>query len=326
MNTGRPPFMMKSQIKLLGVRDSNTFPTRRDAVEWSARRETEIREAARKPPGQLHTLREALQRYSKENAPKKRGEHWEQVRLAAFENYLLPLDTAIGSVNPRDIALFRDERAKVIKPASVRRELTILSAVFETARRDWGWIEHNPCRDISKPKLPRHRERVIHWWEIRLMLRAMNYVKGRPVTTKTQALAVCWLVALRTGMRSGELCALTWDRVAEKFCHLPITKNDLPRDVPLSRRARILIEQMRGWSDTTVFGLNPASRDTLFRKYRDRCGLEGFTFHDSRHTAATMLSRKLGVLDLCKMFGWTDTKQALTYYNPHASTIASLLE
>jgi hypothetical protein len=30
------------------------------------------------------------------------------------------------------------------------------------------------------------------------------------------------------------------------------------------------------------------------------------------------------LLDMCKMFGWSDTSRALTYYNPSAADIARL--
>jgi len=82
---------------------------------------------------------------------------------------------------------------------------------------------------------------------------------------------------------------------------------------------------MRGFDEVLVFGLKTASLDALFRNYRQRAGLEGFTFHDTRHTAATMLCKKVDVLTLCKIFGWSNTRQALTYYNPKAASIAALL-
>jgi integrase len=55
--------------------------------------------------------------------------------------------------------------------------------------------------------------------------------------------------------------------------------------------------------------------------------LSGFTFHDSRHTAATWMvnSGKVDVLSLCKIFGWTNTTMALTYFNPKAVDIAKQL-
>ena len=86
-----------------------------------------------------------------------------------------------------------------------------------------------------------------------------------------------------------------------------------------------LLNKMRDYDPVLIFGLTPSTLDANFRKYRERAGLEGFTFHDSRHTAATMLSRKLDVMDLCRMFGWTNTSMALKYYNPTASSIADIL-
>jgi integrase len=82
---------------------------------------------------------------------------------------------------------------------------------------------------------------------------------------------------------------------------------------------------MRGFHDVLVFGVEAASLDTLFRRHRAKAELDGFTFHDTRHTAATRMAQVLHVLDLCKAFGWTDTKRALTYYNPTGSDIAARL-
>lgn len=315
----------RAQIKLLGVRDSKTFPSRREAVEWAARRETDIRDHASKPAGEIHTLREALRKYADEVSPQKRGERWEQIRLAAFESYRLPLDLPIGRVTPMHIAEFRDSRAATLSPSSVLRELTLLSAVFQVAKLEWRWVESNPVRDIRKPAPSRHRERVIHPHEIRLLLREMGYRHQGRIASTGEAVAVCMLVALRTGMRAGELCGLTWANVSDREVHLPITKNGRPRDVPLSTKAQRLIKRMEGWDNQLVFGLKTASLDALFRKYRARAGLDGFVWHDTRHTAATMLSKKVDVLTLCKIFGWSETRQALTYYNPSASSIADML-
>lgn len=322
----------RAQLYVKGTRDSQVFPTKREAVEWAARRESEIRDSTTKPLGEQHTLRDALRKYAEEVSPTKRGARWEEVRLAAFEGYKLPLDTPIGRVTAQHIADFRDARAASkgrgdakLGAASVLREITLLSSVFQTAKLEWGWVDNNPCRDIRKPAQVKHRERVLQWWEIRRLLRSMGYPRTGKITSTGQAVAMCMLLAIRTGMRAGELCGLTWDKVYADHCHLPLTKNGLSRDVPLSTMARKILARMKGWDDEYVFGLKTASLDALFRKYRSRAGLEGFTFHDTRHTAATMLAKKVDVLDLCKICGWTDPKMAMKYYNPHASSIAALL-
>jgi len=38
-----------------------------------------------------------------------------------------------------------------VSAATVRRELTLLGAVFEEARREWHWVSMNPVRDVRKP-------------------------------------------------------------------------------------------------------------------------------------------------------------------------------
>ena len=307
-------------------RESQLFPTRREAIAWAHQRETEIREQATQDPRLQYTLLMALRKYAEEVSPLKKGERWERVRLSAFENYQLPLNLPLIEVNAQHIVEFRDSRGKTIAPASIRRELALLSSVFEQARLEWGWTDHNPCRDIRKPQNSKHRERVLQWREIKRLLREMGYKAGKRPNSFSQATAVCMLVALRTGMRAGELTSMKWNQVRERHVYLPDTKSGRPRDVPLSTKAAALIESMRGWDEDFVFGVKAATLDALFRKYRKRAGLEGFVWHDTRHTAATMLSKKVNVLDLCKIFGWTDPKMAMVYYNPHAASLADLLD
>ena len=37
------------------------------------------------------------------------------------------------------------------------------------------------------------------------------------------------------------------------------------------------------------------------------------------------MANKIGVMDLCKMFGWTDPKMAMVYLSPSADDIAARL-
>ena len=317
----------RAQVFVRGVRDSGTFRTKREAEAWAARRDAELRADAGKTPGERHTLADALTRYRDEVSPTKRGRRWEEIRLNAYlRDQALPLGSPMGSITPQHIADWRDARLRAVSSGSVLRELGLLSAVFEMARLEWRWVASNPTRDIRKPKVPDHRDVVITRQQIKLMLRTMGHRPGTsPVRSVAQAVAVCFLVALRTGMRAGELCGLTWDRVRDDYVVLPVTKT-VPRQVPQTSKARRLIDRMRDYDPALVFGLKPSTLDANFRKYRDRAGLSGFTFHDSRHTAATWLARRIDVLDLCRMFGWSKTSQALTYYNASASSIAALLD
>ncbi|WP_150428836.1 tyrosine-type recombinase/integrase [Dechloromonas sp. CZR5] len=325
----------RAQVYVLGVRDSKSFRTAREANAWAAARETEIRADEKKAPGERHTLRDALARYSEEVSPKKRGCLKEQIRLKAFlAEPSLPVDLPIGEITPSHLAAWRDARLRVVQAGSVLRDFGLMSSVFEEARREWKWILVNPLSDVRRPRAPDHREIVIARWQVKAMLRELGYSKRTPVRSVAQAVAVCFLVALRTGMRAGELCGLTWDRVFDGYCRTPHksgrTEESL-RDVPLTAKALASIELMRGYDPKLVFGLKTASLDAMFRKFRNRAGLSGFTFHDSRHTAATWIAGRMksnnlpaqqALLDLCKIFGWTKLDQALTYFNPDPRDIA----
>lgn len=313
------------QIEVRGVRDSYTGPTRRDAVEWAARRSTEIRAMATGKAATVKTLLDALRRYAEEVSPTKRGESKEIIRLLAFERQGLPLTRTLDKLTTADLVAWRESRLAVNARGSVLRDMTLLGSVLEVARREWQWIDSNPMRDVKRPANPDHRQRVISGPEIRKILRSLGY--GWPVRTVSQSVAACFLLALCTGMRAGELCGLRWRDVRADYVTLPMTKNGTARDVPLSMVARRIIEAMRGWDDEAVFGLKAQTLDAMFRKYRDRAGLDGFTFHDSRHSAATRLarSRKVDVLELCRIFGWKNPKMAMVYFNPTASQIAARL-
>lgn len=311
----------RAQIYVAGVRESKSFRTKREATAWAASREVELRAEAKKPLGKKHTLLDALRKYGEEVSAKKKGERWESVRLVAFEK-TLPVATLIADVTPYLLAQWRDQRLKAVAAGSVIREFSLLSHVFETARREWGWIESNPASDVRRPPAPPHRDTVITRPQIKLMLRTMGYHRGA-VRSVSHACACAFLIALRTGVRAGEICSLPWSKVYADY--MTVDGKTGIRDVSLTARSARVIDQLRGWDSDFVIGVKPATLDALFRKYRAKAGLAGFTFHDSRHTSATWLAHRLNVLDLCKMFGWTNPKMAMIYYNPTASDITKRL-
>lgn len=325
----------RALVALRGVRESKVFRTLREANAWAAARETEIRADAAKSPAEKHTLCDALRKYAEEISPTKRGYRWEKIRLQAIErDEVLPVNRPLSELTPSVMGEWRDVRLRQVSASTVLRELGLLSAVLEEARREWRWISSNPANDVRRPRAPDHREVVITRHQIRRMLEVMGYSPRLPVRSVSQACASAFLAALRTGMRAGELCGLTWGRVFEGYCQTPHktgrTKESL-RDVPLTPKAQAQIEKMRGFDPELVFGIKASSLDAMFRKYRERAGLSGFTFHDSRHTAATWMAARLksnglpaqqALLDLCKIFGWTKLDQALTYYNPDPRDIA----
>jgi integrase len=318
----------RAEIAKNGARLSGTFESKAEAVAWAREKEAELgRGGMIAPSANKKTFADALRRYQQEVSPTKRGARWEILRLAVIVK-LEWTSERIGRVTPDHVAKWRDGRLETVKPSTVNRELNLISAVFEHARREWKWIVINPVRDVRRPTNPRPRDRRITQAEENTMLRYLGYERDRVPITVQQHLAAAFLLALETGMRQGEILGLTWDRVfiKQRFVRLEVTKNGDVRNVPLSSDAVRLLElQPRLLGETRCFQIESASADALWRKARNKAKIKNLRFHDSRHEAITRLAKKLDVLDLARMIGHRDPKSLMIYYNATASELASRL-
>jgi integrase len=310
----------RHRIMVRGQRVSGTFSTKAAALAWEAEQRVQIKEG--KAVSTSKTLRDAFERYELEVSKKKRSYANEAKRLAWFGTTELA-DKKISDVKPADIAAWRDGRLERVKGSTVNRDMNLLSHVFTVARREWGWIKDSPTKDVERPKDPPHRDRRISESEIETICLQLGWDPKKPSapTTKQHRIAIAFLFAIETAMRAGELCALRKGDVQGRVARLHITKNGRPRDVPLSGYA---VELWKLVPDG--FDLSPAILDALFRKAKKAAGVEGLTFHDTRHEAITRLARKLDVLDLARMVGHTNINQLRTYYNATAEDIAGRLD
>jgi integrase len=315
----------RAEVCINSHRESRVFRTKREATTWAAIREGELLDDSNKRLCDLFTLRQLLEQYRDEVSPTKRGERWEFVRINAMLKGSLPIAKTLSHCTTEALGKWRDARMQQVSAGAVLRDIGLLSAIFEYARRELKWVDVNPIKDLRKPRQPDHRDIIISKAQIKALLKTLGYKPHQPIRTVQQSAAACFLLALRTGMRAGELTGLEWNRVFDNYCRLPVTKTT-PRDVPLSKKALRIIARMRGFDDDLVFGLKSQTLDALFRRARDRAGLSGFVFHDSRHTAATNIAKKVDVLTLCKIFGWSDPKMAMIYYNPKAADLARMLD
>lgn len=311
-----PSGLWRAQVARNGVRVSATRETKAAAQSWATSVEAEIISEKRGETPKK-TVQQALERYGKEISPSKKGYRAELLRLAAFSREPWA-DQWLTQLSASDLSTWRDRRMRIVTPGSVQRDFNLLRAVFTVARKEWGWLTTSPLDGVANPGQNKARKRRVHWREVKAICRAL----GRGGETKSAEVALAFLVALRTGMRAGEILALTPESVdlRARVAHLKNTKNGDDRDVPMTRAAARLFE---GWSGWTV---GSASLDALFRKARDRCGIKDLHFHDSRAEALTRLARKVDVLTLAKISGHRDINLLSTvYYRESASQIASRL-
>ncbi|HTI17694.1 MAG TPA: site-specific integrase [Trinickia sp.] len=316
------------EIAKKGVRLSATFETKAEGVAWATEKEAELgRAAPAAVASNTKTLVEAIIRYGEEVSPTKKGERWERLRLAVFRD-IEWAGERISRIAPDQIAQWRDKRLKLVKPSTVNRELNLMSALFEHARREWKWLAVNPVRDVKRPTNPRPRDRRISVNEENTMLEHLGYERGQVPVTLQQHLAAAFLLALETGMRQGEILGLTWERVflKQRYVRLEDTKNGEGRNIPLSSAAVRLLElQPTSERDGRCFPVASASADASWRKARKKAKIADLKFHDSRHEAITRLAQKLDVLDLARMIGHRDPRSLMIYYNATATELASRL-
>lgn len=303
-----------------GIRESGMFDTSREAKAWASERETYLRKHGQDARSGL-VVRDMLDRYGREVSPAKRGARWEILRLSAMS--LLPIaSVSLGDVSERHVAEWRDTRMTEVQAGTVRREMVLLSHVFEIARKEWKLIAANPCKDVRRPKAPEARDRRISEDEIQRLCWALGWDYGQPVTQARHRVAVAFLFAIETAMRAGEICGIRPEHIKGRTVILPMTKNGKSRTVPLSTKATELL----GLLPAGHFDLAPAVLDTLFRRGRDTAKIEGLTFHDTRHEAITRLASIFNPLELARVVGHSNVNQLLTYYNATADDLAMRLK
>lgn len=293
---------------------SKTFDTLRDAKKWAQETEVELKNEKQQIFDHV-ILRDAMEEYRDTISIKKRGADREISRI----NYILKhmrCDIPLINVDKEFLVNWREWRLENVSTGTARRDFVLLAGFFTWCVETKLWLKRNPVRDVQMPKDSNHRERVISQDEIDKLCEYLSV-----------DLKDIFLLAIETGMRQAEICGMTWDRVylEKRYVKLLITKNGRPREVPLSQKAVEILSSRQKKKSGSVFNLSPLAASTEFMKARISAELYGFTFHDSRHTAATRIALKLPILDLCKMFGWSNPKRAMAYYNPTASEIASRL-
>lgn len=320
----------RAQVYVKGQRASETFDTKREAENWALRKSIEFKDQAAGRTGEKKTLLDAMRKFGEEVSPTHKGARWEQIRLAMFEgDKALPLTIALAKITPQMLTAWKVKRLAEVSPASVRREMNLLGSVFSWARRDWAWIQKSPMEDVRKPPSPKHRERVISWQETKAVLRALKHRSGHRPQSLKNVVAMAFLLALRTGMRAGELVGMEWANVRGSWVELSDTKNGTARQVPLSSKAQRLVQLCRG--QEKPLPITAGTLDALFRQARDKTGFD-FRFHDARHTAATRIGRTVGQAgrlsfpEFCVMMGWRDPKHALIYVNPTGAELAKKLD
>jgi len=180
------------------------------------------------------TLKEAINRYLEEVTPSKKQSTQIAEQRRAKQVVARLGKFFLAAITPDMVAKYRDQRLEEGKSAStVRLELALLSHLFTIAIKEWrlGLI-YNPVTNIRKPSEQGGRNRRLSRTEEERLLKVCEQFRNPMLK---------WIVglALKTGMRAGELLTLTREQVdlSRRVVRLNNTKNGSERTIPLSKEA-----------------------------------------------------------------------------------------
>lgn len=315
----------QAQVQHLGKRTSKVFKTKGEASHWANNTQKQVKVDVALGIDHSKTFIGLLDRYAEEVSVLKLGGRTEAIRLNAIAKNDIFAKLKVTQVTPDVVSKFRDSRLKDVSPATVLRELKLISSVFSKAIREWGIVKENPIKMIDKPRNPPPRDKLISEAEIEAFLGAIPYDPQKSATSLSERVAVAFLFAIESAMRCGEICSLTNKSINDNVARLMMTKNGERRNVPLSKEAIRLLGLLPK-TDGPLFGLKPSQVDTTFRKIKS--GIKGadYTFHDSRHLAITRLSKKVDPMSLARLAGHKNLSMTLRYFNASAEDIAKLLD
>ena len=123
-----------------------TFTSKADALSWANKTEYLIEtEVCTVTPPNL-SLSGSAARYINEHICRHKGAESAGYRLRNIIS-VLGANKSLSDVSSTDIASYRNQRLEQVSTGSVRRELIILSGLFQTAINEWGYDNiNNPVR------------------------------------------------------------------------------------------------------------------------------------------------------------------------------------
>lgn len=222
-----------------------------------------------------------------------------------------------------------------VSNATVNRTVTApLRAILRRARKLWG--QQVQEIDWTAHMLAEAQERVRE---------ASAAEEGALDAAMREDYAAALRFAFLNGCRRAEVVGLTWPRVDFFSREFTVTgKRDRTRTLPMTDETYELLWSLKDHHPEFVFTfvvrrprpgqvkgtrapITIAGFKTEWRRARGRAGVKDFTFHDTRHTAATRLMRATGNLKMAQqLLGHTEIATTARYAHVQKEDLRAGLE
>jgi integrase len=295
------------RVRVLGEpMRTRTFTRKTDAVAWANAIETDLGRGVYVPTtiDRRRTVTDLIDVTISDHLPTKRNNKsadrvaiylaWWRAEIG--ELTLDKLTPQVISAARARLMARKPKRGERMAPATANRYLAGLSVATKHGWKELGWLPRNPVLDVSKGAESAGVVRFLSNEERSALLNAAAADEDPNVHTAI-------ILGLSTGLRAGNLRALTWEDVdfKQKSLRIGDTKNGEGRWVPLIGPAVTELKKhhardplKEGWVfKSTTQDAAAEINGRAWMRVKRAAGLTeaaNFRFHDLRHTAGTYLN------------------------------------
>ncbi len=254
------------------------------------------------------------------------------LRAHTFSNWS---DRLVDTINGQEIRELIKNKVGHRSPSHQKNLLKFIRGAFKFAL-DCGYINRNPAPEM-KFQTGDKIKKVLTQEQVKLFL---NKAKEYGAEWYPH-----WCLALYTGMRNGELYALTWDKVNFEDRHILVncawnnkdgfkeTKSGDDRIVEIAPNLITILKELKLESSDTTFVLpridkwDKGEQARELRLFLMGLGLPTIRFHDLRATWATiMMSKGIEPIKVMIQGGWKDLKTMQIYVRKSGIDIKGTME
>ena len=339
--------LYRSRITINGKRYTKAgFTTKRDANAWIDKlKKSKIEGTLADPNGITFSA------YAKHFIDHQHGLEHKRKTIEGYESILsyrlLPYfkNKRIRSITTTDVNIFLDSLAKEGLAVKTKRNIrNVLNGIMVLAVQE-NVIGFNPLTKIPVfRETKKENRRALTGEEVHQLLHALDayYEKKKNYKSVNMLIYPYVYLAIYTGARRGELCALTWDDIDVEKCTVSINKSineHLDIEVPKTTNAyrvnvipKDVMAKLLPFKDSkcnkvfhTCTGeyIKPSNIARAFRNILKFGSLPHIRLHELRHTLATLaLQAGVPITDISKQLGHASISTTLDFYS-HASNESS---
>ena len=300
-------------VRMHGISTSKTFTKKIHAQQWAKSVEVAI-ESGQYREKLDWTIKDALLQYMKSKLAHDKGSY-PHIKNAIKGLGQYKADALISS----QLVTYRNARLLTHSPQTVKHELSMVFRSLKWSRDELGY-SNITIPTVKMPSIPRGRDRRITFQEEKDLLNALRF------TSEVQNIVS---LAIETGMRRSEIINMRWSDINLKMrtLHIPKTKTDLPRTIPLTSQASRILTSLQRNISGQVFTISSGSVSQAFKRACKRAKIEDLRFHDCRHEAITrFFEMGLNVMEVAAISGHRDLRMLQRYTHLRAEDLARKLK